>query len=359
MSYRVSVIVPVYNTKTEYLTKCIESVLSDNPKDVQLILIDDGSSNDAPLVCQKYADRENVLYLSQSNQGVSVARNNGLDHADGKYIVFVDSDDFVTQGAISKLADMADEYEEKGRLLDILFFGYCTSYTNREMVRVINKVDESVFESERLQLAILQGDAGLGVIEIGAPWGKLIRRTTIDDNCVRYTPGLRKGQDTVFSLNLLKHCREMTYAPIAGYHYRMSGVSISHRYNEEIFEIMEKTIEAYSKVVSGSSDRSRFERALDIRIFRILTNEYMDLYFVHPDNKNSSRQNKTMFKTLLKKEMYSAAINNISGDAKVLKSMSVLDKYDLVCIKNQWLGFFWIKKKLLNFARSIIVRNYR
>lgn len=350
----VSVIVPVYNTNEDYLKQCIDSILNQDYKDVQLLLINDGSSNNAPAVCEgAAADDDRVVYLSQSNQGVSVARNNGLDHAQGDYVLFVDGDDFLSDGAIGHLVNVMEKSEQAGRSLDILFYGYCTSYTNREMIRVLNNPDQSLFTARTLQLAILHGNPRLGPLEVGAPWGKLIRRSVIEEAGVRYTPGLKKGQDTVFTLHLLEHCNEISYESIPGYHYRISTTSISHRFNEEIIEIMEKTLKAYGDFVEGCKKDESFKEALANKHYRVLIGEYMDLYFVNNKNPKSAKALRKEYAELISKPMYSKAVARVNSS-----SLSMLDRFELICVRKRLLSLLWFEKKLLAFARGLIVKNY-
>lgn len=354
MEKTVSVIVPVYNTDEKYLEECIKSILSQSFGKLQLLLINDGSKNGAPDVCKAWSERDDrVVFLNQDNQGVSVARNNGLSHATGDYVLFVDADDFLSEGIVATLVERMVESEKANRALDILFYGYCTSYTNREMVRVIENPDAELFTARTLQLAILHGNPRLGPLEVGAPWGKLIRRSVIEDNHVRYTPGLRKGQDTVFTLGLLEHCSNISYESVAGYHYRISSASISHRFNEEIIGIMEKTLKAYGDFVENNNKGEDFETALANKHYRVLIGEYMDLYFVNKKNPKTRGQLQEEYRELLSREPYSSAIGQVDS-----KSLGLLDRFEYSCVKNKWLGLLWTEKQLLAFARGIIVKNY-
>lgn len=99
----ISVIVPVYNTE-KHLHKCINSILNQTFRDLELILIDDGSSDNSGMICDEYAKKDNrVRVFHQENCGVSVARNVGIDNAKGEYITFVDSDDYITSFALEVL----------------------------------------------------------------------------------------------------------------------------------------------------------------------------------------------------------------------------------------------------------------
>lgn len=349
MSKKISVIVPVYNVDENYLEKCIESVLGQDYGNVELLLIDDGSTNGAPAVCDRYAGLdERVVCLHQENAGVSVARNNGLDHATGDYVVFVDGDDYLSDGALTAIM----QYED-GKDLDILFFGYCTNYTNREINRVMTDPDMSVFKAEDLSLAILQGDKRLGMVEVGAPWGKLIKRSIIEDNAVRYTKGLKKGQDTVFTLHLLVHCSKISYAPVAGYHYRMSTSSISHRFNENIVDIMEKTLGAYEKYVKDAGKGEVFKNAVDRKYYKVILGEYCDLYFMNRRNPKPARELVQEMKALIGREPYRTALKNV--DASKLHG---LERLEVSLLKKGCFTLLRLEKQLLNLAKWILIRNY-
>ena len=99
----VSVVVPVYNVEN-YLSNCLESIMKQTMKDIEIILVNDGSTDGSGEICKKYADKDNrIKYVEQRNQGVSVARNIGMDVAIGGYILFVDSDDELNAEMIEKL----------------------------------------------------------------------------------------------------------------------------------------------------------------------------------------------------------------------------------------------------------------
>lgn len=346
MNNLVSVIVPIYNIEPKYLHKCIKSILSQSYRDIELLLINDGSLDYVRSVCKEYEEDNRVIYIEQENAGVSVARNNGLDHASGDFILFADGDDFLSEDAVKKAVTGMKDY-------DLLFFGYYTTYTNRENYRVMEKPNPEFFKSERIQLAILQGDKELGMIEFGAPWGKLIRRSVIESNSLRYTKGLRKGQDTVFTLHLLEYCKKIGYEPFAGYHYRISTSSISHRYNPEIVEIMEKTLDAYSDFAKTYAKDERFKKAISNKCYKAFMNEYLDLFYLNKNNPDSIKNNRKHFEELMKKERYAKVI-----DMADKSKMSMIEKFEYDCIIKKHFGLLWTEKRLMMSLRSLLLKNY-
>lgn len=349
---QVSVIVPFYNVNPDYLKKCVDSVILQKNCDWELLLIDDGSANDAGALCRGFTEKDTrISYFHQENQGVSVARNNGLDRAKGEYIVFLDADDFLSEGVLEKAYSVIRETD-----LDILLFGYCTTYVNREIIRVLDKSFRELFAgenlSEALQLAVLRGDSRLGPVEVGAPWGKLIKRSVIEENAVRYTKGLKKGQDTVFTLELLNYCRKIDYLPVCGYHYRMSESSVSHRFNPEIIGVMEKTLLAYESFNERYKKDERFRTATAVKYVRVLLGEYMDLYFAHPSNKKPRGVLYTELLSLLNMEKYKRAIS-LAG-----KSAGGLFAVELFLLKVNWFSLLIMEKRILMLMRRLLIRNH-
>lgn len=343
---RISVIVPVYNTKHEYLRACLQSLVSQDFEDFEVITVNDGSVNGCDAILREYAEKYgNIVCIDIENQGTSVARNTGLEAAKGEYVMFVDSDDFVSAHCLKTVHEAMKE-----RKTDILFFGYSTNYTNTEVRRVLDDPDPGIWHREDLELAVLRGDSRLGAVEVGAPWGKLIRRSVIDENRVRYTPGLIKGQDTVFILSLLDHCESFSYLPFPGYHYRISGRSISRRFNPDIVSIMEKTLNSYTDFVERRGKGTEYREAVKKKYLNVLLGEYLELYFLHPDNKKPLSTRKEEYRALTVKEPYKGIISEMNiGNAGLFKKamLSALKKNDIGSV-------FFLKKGELTLRRIVI-----
>ncbi|MCR4744626.1 MAG: glycosyltransferase [Lachnospiraceae bacterium] len=345
---KISIIIPVYNTDRNYLSESLESCLNQTISDeVEVIAVNDGSTNGADKLLKEYADRYPALKLiDQKNQGTSVARNSGLEAALGDYIMFVDADDWIEEDCCEKA--LREAYRTNS---DIVFFGYATNYTNREINRVLEKVPEGVFERESLQLAILKGNPAFGPVEVGAPWGKLIRASIIREDNIRYTPGLKKGQDTVFVLDLLEHCSTFSYFSYLGYHYRMLGSSVSHRYNSQIIKIMEKTLNAYSLFVDKYRKNEIFREAVRRKYYRVLVGEYLMLDFCHPDNKKKYSEKKSGFLSVIDREPYKKLIS-------IVQVSGIYDKIQLFLIRKKSIALLFMIKSFEIFLRSLVIRQF-
>ena len=166
MEQTVSVIVPVYNCK-EYLPKCIESILNQTYPQFQLILIDDGSSDGSGEICDTFAAKDRrIQVIHQKNQGVSAARNAGLDAAAGEYLLFVDSDDQIAADTIeTSLNGFVDD------TIDVVVFGV-TKIRERESSQQPLPMEVGIYAKEEMLYGILKDYAGFGA---GYPWNKVWR----------------------------------------------------------------------------------------------------------------------------------------------------------------------------------------
>ena len=173
MGQMISVIVPVYNCK-EYLAKCIESILNQTYPQIQLVLVDDGSSDGSGEICDLYAEQDaRLLVRHQKNGGVSRARNAGLEAAAGEWILFVDADDYVEPTYCQSLLDAVKQCDA-----DIVV-ARPFSQAQPELLHY------EATQIEQLKQACLAYDEAKFDYNIDAPWGKLFRRSLIEKHNIR------------------------------------------------------------------------------------------------------------------------------------------------------------------------------
>lgn len=172
---KVSVIVPVYNVKP-YLERCIDSLISQSLKEIEIILVDDGSTDGSAAFCDDYARRdERIVVIHKQNGGVSSARNAGIELAKGEYIIPVDSDDYVEPGFCEIPYSLAKQYD-----VDMVMFGFNMINGSREYPTI--DVPDGPFTSKEQALAMLKGHFQ------NYAWNKLIKISVAKK--VRYTEGI-------------------------------------------------------------------------------------------------------------------------------------------------------------------------
>ena len=187
----ISVIVPVYKVE-KYLSCCVESILNQTFEDFELILVDDGSPDNCGSICDQYAAMDcRVRVIHQQNQGLSCARNTGIDNAQGRFLCFVDSDDWVAPEYCRVLYDLLTE-----STADFSVCGVCRFLDGEEPTPIESEDVVRVSNPEFLKLQ-LQRQSEFGV------WTKLFRRDLFEK--IRFMPG-KLNEDVIFSADLMKNC---------------------------------------------------------------------------------------------------------------------------------------------------------
>ena len=246
----ISVIVPIYNSE-KHLNKCVDSILNQTYKDLEIILIDDGSTDNSPKICDEYAKNDNrIKVIHKENGGLSSARNAGLKIATGEYITFVDSDDYIDVTMYEKM-----HASIKKPNADICMCGSKTVDKNcKEIARDILP-DDCLFTGEDIILNF--------VIKLKtAVWNKLFRYEIVKN--IHFPPGRVHGEDLVFLSMFLDKTTTMSTVSDACYFYfkRQNSITTS-RFSERAFD------EIYCKDISRENFVNTFP-------------EYSQLFLVWP-----------------------------------------------------------------------------
>lgn len=252
---KVSVTVPVYNTSS-YLRQCLDSLMAQTIGDVEFILVDDGSTDSSSDICDEYAAADNrfkVLHLPHS--GVSVARQAGLDHAVGEYVINCDSDDWVEPDMYLKLYEKAVSADA-----DIVVCNFCSEYLDGRSVKVISHHKE---------------EHGVLINDLFATWTvasactKLVRRTIYEDNSISYEPGINLGEDSLLFYKLLQCNPKVVQIPDCLYHYRRLFGFTTYT-NRVTMEGIHQLHYTYKWIVNNyrgpNLDKIRYQKAIDLAV---------------------------------------------------------------------------------------------
>lgn len=210
MEPTVSIIVPVYNAES-YLERCIESVLTQEYRDFELILVDDGSGDESGAVCDRFAQQdERIRVLHKENTGVSDSRNRALDIARGEYLQFLDSDDWLTPDATKLFVRSA---EESGCDMIIADF-YRVVGENFSRKGDIEK--EGILTRQDFANLMMENPADF---YYGVLWNKLYRRSIVEKHHIRMDADISWCEDFIFNLEYIRHCHTIYALQAPVYYY--------------------------------------------------------------------------------------------------------------------------------------------
>lgn len=227
-SPKVSIILPIYNVE-KYLDRCMDSLLNQTLEDIEIIMVDDGSPDNCPQMCDEYAKKDNrVKVVHKKNAGLGFARNSGLEVAKGEYIAFVDSDDYVGLNMYKTLYDRAET--EK---CDAVFCGFRTEVKQNKWVYSDEVDADKLWRGKDVQLFMLDMIAsGAGVkaerLYQMSVWHSIYKRSIIEDNHLRFVSEREvASEDIPFQVDYLSKANTVAYIKEMFYSYCLNGTSLT------------------------------------------------------------------------------------------------------------------------------------
>ena len=250
---KISIIVPVYNVE-KYVKKCIKSLMSQTLKDIEIIVVDDGSTDNSMSIVEELAkDDERIKIFHKEHGGLSDARNYGLKKAKGKYIAFLDSDDYVKADLYQKMYEKAKK--EKSDMVECNFFwAYPKDSSN-------NSLKKDIGEKYSNQIEMMEKARVVA-------WNKLYKKEIIDKVGVEFPKGLRY-EDIEFFYKLIPYIENVSFVKQPMIYYVQRKESIVNTQNEktnDIFEVFDNVFEYYKE----HQFYDKYKEALEYTYTRIL-----------------------------------------------------------------------------------------
>ena len=230
MDMKLSVIVPVYKSE-KYLNRCVDSILCQTYVDLEIILIDDGSPDTCPQICDSYEKKDaRVIVLHQKNAGVSAARNAGLDTATGDYITFVDSDDYIEPDMYSSMMQVAQKYSCDVVLCDCVK----ESPTHKELYT--HSIRPRFYDHRQLKEEYYPHLLMMENVQYPATISNclLVFKNNAAFSKIRYIKGVRYSEDLLFGAMIMRKAESFFYMKgNAFYHYAMNPSSAAHTFDKD------------------------------------------------------------------------------------------------------------------------------
>ncbi len=303
---KVSIIVPVYKAEN-YISKCVESLISQSLKEIEIILVDDGSPDKSGMICDEYAKKDNrIKVIHKENGGVSSARNIGIEAAVGEYILFVDSDDWVE-----------NDYAESLLSAQSSFLDCEIACGFRTVSDYEGSLLSNVIFSDKERISKIQLDKYMDLVSAWlaqSPCNKLFKRIVILNENIRFIENLSLGEDMYFCLEYYSLCGSETIRCINKplYNYiRTEKESLDNKYYSNILEI-DKLI--YDKLkeclLFWGADEEQIKKFYNARFYRYvyaLENTYKQ------GNKASEKEKRRTNSSILKSAEFKEAFSKVTS----------------------------------------------
>lgn len=263
---KISLIIPIYNV-AQYLDRCMQSVLNQTIEDIEIIMVDDGSPDICPTMCDEYCSRDSrIKVVHKENGGLGYARNSGLDIATGEYVAFVDSDDFIADDMFDTLYKVAISNN-----LDIVYCGF-NKYKNGKVVGGRSEESQlTIYEGIRCE-DVLQGMVSnnnkrntITKYEMSV-WHAIYKRHIIENNNIRFCSEREFiSEDIIFHIDILNKCKKIGFIPNRLYYYCYNDESLTKSYRKErlgrhltLFEEIDRRIKANGYAFAPSKTSNLF-----------------------------------------------------------------------------------------------------
>lgn len=313
-----TIIIPLYNVE-KYIEKCLDSIVTDNKNalsGVEVLLVDDGSPDRSGVIADAYAERHSFIrVIHKQNAGVAAARNTGMEAAQGEWIYFMDSDDWMAQDALDKMRECCQKHGDA----DILLFDayqngakHETAWEHFDREWVWN-TDDAI---GALQCGVLYFPMAEPVTKrpLAAPWDKIYRESFLRENALRFAEKLKVLDDMVFNMESFGAAQKIVYCKEKIYHYRYVSDSITNQYRPDRIK-QDMAVWAYIRqyIDKRTWDIGQKERFLQAYYCRIIKSFAIccRLYFFNPQNKRHLSQKLYDVKNVLAAEPYNTAFYRI------------------------------------------------
>ena len=310
-----SIIVPIYNVE-KYLRECLESIKVQTFHDYEVIMINDGSTDNCSKICDEYTRLDKRFkVIHRKNGGLVSARKVGAENVSGDYVLNIDSDDYVDKDLLEKLHNQVEMYNP-----DVIAFSYKIVDEKGEFQSVINNSIEPKLYKDNIELIkqsymydknIYGHNGGSLIFSI---WTKLVKRDIYKECQALVDNRISKGEDTILNLLIVDKAKSMLVSKVDGYNYRLQPTSMTHVFNEKDIENQKVLVESLNKI---KIDKPSFTIQIEMYIFY---STYMMLQKLVNKNTNY-RQYKEYINKILDARIYENLHSDFSNNARLAEKI--------------------------------------
>ena len=319
MQEKISVIIPVYNSQ-KYIRECLESIINQTYKNIEIIIVNDGSGDNSLEIMKKYKELdERVIIINKTNEGVSIARNVGIDVSTSDWIMFVDSDDYLQNNAVENFAKNI-ENDAQVILSNVYFLennkkriAPC-SYTKKTIFQQKNKIEliESIFyDNKKWKMKYA-----------ATPFAKLYNKKFLIENKIKFINNVKYGEDGLFNFLAYNYANKIVFIDSITYNYRIHTESVMKKYDSNLIENYNKLLIELKRVLKERHLYEIYKNEYNFFVLRQV-NKFFNRYFFDKRTKKSYNQLNKEFQHLIETEpykniMYNEKINYLSAKRKLM-----------------------------------------
>lgn len=251
---KISIIIPVYNV-VKYLTECVESVVTQEYDDYEIILVDDGSTDGSDKMCDELAEKySKIQVIHKENGGLISARKAGILKAAGEYVLYIDSDDYIDKDLLKSIAEKINIYNP-----DVIAFDFArVDESGNYIDKVENKVNEGFYSKEKLleikeKLLYDRTEKELNTGKIICSVSKVFKKDCVFENQMAVPNEISHGEDIAVTMPTICNCKSLYVLKCVGYYYRQVSTSIMHTFDKDELkktEILIKHLEENAKCIN-------------------------------------------------------------------------------------------------------------
>lgn len=323
MNKLVSVIIPVYNAE-KYLEECIDSVINQTYKNIELILINDGSTDNSQDICERYKNKySNINLFNITNHGVSYSRNFGISKSSGEYIIFIDADDYIEKNMIFDLVKIKEE-----DTTNTIIFNYSKVYIDNK-VEIAN-IPELIIEKQDLLNNFF---FYYNKMILNQPWNKLYDSKIIKKNNINFDINLAIGEDLMFNLEYFKYCNKFRIINQYYYNYRINPDSVTNKFRENYYDNQKYLLNNIKNFIEEQQEFNEEQQcAYKIHLCNNIINSIQNLFVL--DCPYSTKEKRRIIKEIVSKDevKYLQDIKYELAQLKILKVLVINKRINTIIV---------------------------
>lgn len=315
MTPYISFIVPVFNSAST-LDRCLQSIVKQTDKNIEIILVDDGSTDSSPSICKEYAQKDSrIICISLPHQGVCVARNAGIEAATGEYLTFVDSDDWVDKNICEKFLDRTKKYN-----YDLFIFS--ASYERAQKAKKcflfkknVDLLDEAQKKEAVCKVMSLRNSWYSYKTEapfMGSVWGNFYKTKIIQDNACLFSKQAGFSEDILFIVSHFDKFKRIGFTKDILYHYVFNKNSAQNRYRPHSADYFEFVMNEINSLLSTSQKDSDYTDSANVLAIHYLFGIIKEDCF-HKSNTKSFNEKKNVLEEAMNRGCFKEALQSYNA----------------------------------------------